>query len=51
MAHADARSVTNARATSSERSTAAPILSYDLRADMVVVLASMVMAAAEQGCT
>lgn len=48
IAHAHARPVTIRRATSSERSTAARAAWDDVRADMVAVLASMVIAAPEQ---
>jgi hypothetical protein len=48
IAHAHARPVTIAHATSSERSTAVRAVWRDRRADMLAVLASMVVAAPEE---
>lgn len=48
MTHAHARPVTSTRATPSQRSTAAPAVSDDMRTNMVAVLASMVIATAQQ---
>jgi hypothetical protein len=50
MAHASARPATITGGTPKDRSMAAPVVRDDLRADMVVVLANMVMAMPEERC-